>query len=154
MRQQFHQISEIVRAVKSHLANGVVADQTGRHHQFCEPERVNPKVTILLKINALATQQLDRVVGVSVTRDVEISEVEFPDEGVGGAEGGKVSGVVGKGKADLNQVEAVDVGFEYGVVRDGLAVAEGGVAGVGTHDDTGELGVHRDERERIDDGSD
>ena len=89
-----------------------------------------------------------------VTRDVEIFEVEFPDEGVGGAEGGKVSGVVGKGKADLNQVEAVDVGFEYGVVRDGLAVAEGGVAGVGTHDDTGELGVHRDERERIDDGSD
>lgn len=59
----------------------------------------------------------------SVTRDVEISEVEFPNEGVGVAEDGKVSCVVRKGEADLNQVEAIHVGFEHDVVRGGLAMA-------------------------------
>lgn len=89
-----------------------------------------------------------------VTRYVEVSEVELPDKGVGGAECGKVSHLIGESKTDLDQVEAVDVGFKHGVVRGWLAVAEGGVAGVGAHDDAGELGVHRDEREGVDDGSD
>ncbi|KAH1240445.1 hypothetical protein GmHk_07G018303 [Glycine max] len=107
MHQQFHQIFKIVRVVKSHPANDIVADQTGQHHQFCESKRVDPKVVILLEIDALAMQQLNIVMGVGVTCDVEISEVEFPDEGVGGAEGGKISRIVGKGEADLDQVEAI-----------------------------------------------
>jgi len=77
-----------------------------------------------------------------VTRHVEVSEVELPDEGVGGAECGKVPHLIGESETDLDQVEAVDVGFKHGVVRGGLAVAEGGVGGVGAHDDAGEFRVH------------
>ena len=76
--------------------------------------------------------------GVSVTRDVEISEVEFPDEGVGVAEDGKVSCVVRKGEADLNQVEAIHVGFEHDVVRGGLRV-DGIVVENGTRNGTSEI---------------
>lgn len=89
-----------------------------------------------------------------VTRDVEVSEVELPDEAVGGAECGKVSHLIGESKTDLDQVEAVDVGFKHSVVRGWFSVAKRGVTGVGAHNHTGELGVHRYKRERVYDGSD
>ena len=50
-----------------------------------------------------------------VTSDVEVLEVELPDEGVVGAEFGEVAVVVGEGEADLDQMQAVHVGFQYGV---------------------------------------
>lgn len=83
-----------------------------------------------------------------ITRHVEVAEVELPDEGgLGGSEAREVAVGVGEGEADLDEVEAVDVGLEDGVVRGGSTVAEFVVgSGVGADHDTGEFGVHGDAR--------
>jgi len=137
--------------VKGDPADGVVADQTGRHHELGEPAGIYALVTVAVEIDALATEEVDGVGGVGVTGDVEVGEVELPDEAVMGTEIGEVTKGVGKGEADLDEVEGVDVGFEEEVVIGGSEAAHGGVQlRRGTKDEAGEFGVHGDEREVVD----
>lgn len=74
-----------------------------------------------------------------ITAEIEVLKVELPDEASG-------AGVVGERKADLDEMERVDVGFEEGV-----AIGGGEDEGVemGTVDHSGELGVHGGERELV-----
>ena len=81
--------------------------------------------------------------------EIELAEVELPDAVllVVGTAGREVSSLVGEGETELDHLEQVDVRSQCLVV----------VLGVGfecsdrSADDTGELRVHRDEREVVDD---
>ena len=80
-----------------------------------------------------------------VTRDVEVLEIEFPDEVFGGSEVREVAVIVGESEADLDDREAVNVGLEDSVVcgRSPEVGVGGGGGGIGAaDDDTRELGVH------------
>lgn len=119
-REELHQVPEVVRAVERDPRHAVVADEPWRHHQLPEPLRVDAGLPIPIEVDALAAEELHRVVRVGVTRHVEIAEIELPDEGgFGGSEAGEVAVGVGEGEADLDEVEAIDVGLEDGVVGGG-----------------------------------
>lgn len=85
-----------------------------------------------------------------IAGDVELTEIELPnDAAVGAAKVREVPGGVGERDPHLNQLERIHIGFE------GLVVVEGvGVMVVVAENDAGELCVHRDERETLDEGAD
>ena len=107
--------------MKRHPAHGIVADESRRHHEFSEARGLYAVGGVTREIDSLTAEEIDGVQRVGVTRNVEVTEVEFPDGAVSG-EIGKVAGGVGESEADLDEVESVDVGLEEAVVV-GVAVA-------------------------------
>lgn len=58
--------------------------------------------SVPVEINPLLFQELDGIRGVGVACNVEIPEIELPDEGVFGAECGEVAVGVGEGETELD----------------------------------------------------
>lgn len=130
--------------MERHPADGVVADQTGAHHELSEAGGVDAGGAVPVEVDAVVAEEVDGVGSVGVTRDVEVGEIKLPDAAVAvGVRVGELAVGVGEGEAELNEVESVDVGLEEGVVV-GWGEGAAGV-GVGLEDDAGELGVHGNE---------
>ena len=88
-----------------------------------------------------------------VAIDVEVAEVELPDELTPvGAEIGEVAVGVGESEADLDEAESVDVGFEEVVEVTGVSAAE--KSWLRLVNNAGKLSVHGDEGEIFDDSAD
>lgn len=149
-RKDLYQVPKIVRAVERHPTDWVIAHQPRRHHQLGEPGGVHTLLPVPLKVDPLCPEQLDRVRSVGVTRDVEIGEIELPDEPILRSQIGEASVGVGEGETDLDEVQGINVGFQDLVMIGGSAVVETGV-GSGTKDETGEFGVHGNKRVVVDD---
>ncbi|WCJ41883.1 hypothetical protein M5689_022722 [Euphorbia peplus] len=150
--QHLHQVAKIIGAMESDPADGFITDESGGHHELSEEGGVNAVFLISEEVNPLLGQEGDGIRGISVFREVKVLEVELPDEAVGGAEVGEVTVGVGEGEADLDEVEGVNVAFE-----DVVVVARTGVADMGggwAEDDAGELSVHGDVREVVDEVAD
>lgn len=146
--EDLDQVPEIVGAVKRDPADGVVTEKTGWHEQVGEPGRVDAVLGVPLEVDPLAFQEVDGIGSVGVTRQVEIPEVELPNEGVGGTESGEVAVGVGEGEADLDKVQNVDVWLEETVVVGGASARWiGGRARA--EDDAGKLRIHGNERESM-----
>lgn len=84
--------------------------------------RVNPFISIPLEVNPLTPEQVNGVGGVSITRYVEIPEIEFPDESVCGAQIREVAVGVGESETHLNEIQSIYVGLEDLVVIRGTAL--------------------------------
>ena len=148
-RQQLQQVTEVVPAVERHPVNILIQHNPRRHQKLRESPRIDAVSFILIEIDPGLAEQLDGVVCEDVGGEVELAEVELPDAvlAVVGTAGREVSSLVGEREAELDHLEQVDVRSQ------GLVV----VLGVGfessdrSADDPGELGVHRDEREVVDD---
>lgn len=54
-----------------------------------------------------------------VAGHIKISEIEFPDVQIASAQVGKVALVITKSKADLDQVQTINVGFKDSIVSGG-----------------------------------
>lgn len=132
----------------------VVANEPRWHHQLGEPDRVDPEIPVPVEIDPLPPKQLHRVVRVGVSRHVEVSEIEFPNIHILGAQIRQIAIVVREREADLNQIQTIDVGLEHEVVRVGFPVTECRVVGVGSDNDARKLGVHWNQRVIVDDGPD
>ncbi|KAH1222368.1 hypothetical protein GmHk_12G035545 [Glycine max] len=149
--QDLNQVPEIVRAVKRHPTHRVVADESRGHHEFGEQVGVDALRRVAAEVDSLAAEEIDGVRRVGVTLHVEVTEVEFPDEAVGGSEVGEISVGIRESETDLDQVKCINVGLEKAVVDGRWEVGFCGVYSVGTENDAGEFGVHGNERVIIDD---
>lgn len=151
-REDLHQVPEVVRAVERDPTHRVIANESRRHHQLREPDRVDPILSVPLEVDPLPSQQLDRVRRVLVTRHVEVAEVEFPDEPVITSEVGKVPVGVGEGQTHLDEVQNVDVLLQNPVMigRQKLAVVRLGRVHGRPDNQTRKLGVHGNIRVAVD----
>ncbi|KAK8933445.1 hypothetical protein KSP39_PZI015781 [Platanthera zijinensis] len=126
---------------------GVVEYQPRRRQQFREVAGVDPHLSVLVEIDTVAAEHLNRFRRSAVAKHIEISEVEFQDEaGAGQAEAGKVAFFVGEGDAHLDDLERVHIGLDEGVA---LVRVEEAVMAKRAVDDVGEFGVHGGEREPL-----
>lgn len=99
-------------------------------------------LSVFLEVNTLTSEQLYGVGGVSVARDVEITEIEFPDETVGRAQMRKIAMGVGESEADLDEIQSVDVGLKNVVMMRRAALISVGRIVRRAEDETREFGVH------------
>ncbi|GER33755.1 protein translocase subunit SecA [Striga asiatica] len=144
------EVTKVVATVKCYVGDFVIAHKAGRHHELGKPGGGHPKLSGLLKIDALVAEEVNRVWRVVVTRDVKVAEIELPYEAaVRAAEVREVPGRVGESDPHLDQLERVHVGLEGLVV-----LARVGVVLVGAEDDAGKLRVHGDEGEPVDEVAD
>lgn len=140
------EVTEVIPTVKGNVGHILVTDKPRRHHELREVRDGHAILESRLEIEALVAEEVDRGGGVFVAGDVEVAEIELPDEAaVGTAEVREVPGGVGERDPHLNQFESVDIRFEGFVVVEGVGV----VVVVVAEDDAGELGVHGDKREAI-----
>ncbi|URD92539.1 hypothetical protein MUK42_18343 [Musa troglodytarum] len=111
---------------------------------------INPRLIVLLEIDAALAEKVDGVGREDVLLDVELAEIELPYAATVGAAGGEGAELVGEGETELDEFEHVDIGLEGGVVELGAGpeVAEGAAH------DAGELGVHGHVREVVHDLAD
>lgn len=131
--------------------DGIVKDDAGRHEQLREPPGVDTVLPVLLEVDARLPEEVDGVRDEDVAVNVELPEIELPDyRAAGGRRGGEVPGGVGEGEAELQEVEEVDVGAE------GVVVGVSGLLEVPevADDNAGELGVHGDVGEVVNDVAD
>ncbi|KAK3447000.1 hypothetical protein EUGRSUZ_A02610 [Eucalyptus grandis] len=157
LRQRLDQITEIVRAVEGDPTHLIVADEPRRHQQLAEPGRVGALLPVHLEIDPLLPEQRHRVRVLHVARRVEIPKIELPDVRALGAEVGEVALAVRQREPDLDHVHPVDVRLEEAVValrRRQRSAAAAPAGGAGADHGAGELGVHGDDREPVDDGPD
>lgn len=136
--------------MKGNVSDIVVAQQARRHHELREKGGRDAALASVLEVDPLVAEEVDRVGRVIVSRNVEIAEIELPDEAaVGLAEVGEVPKRVGERDPHLNELERVDIGFESPVPLQGV-----GVGAVVADNDAGELGVHGNEGIPIDELAD
>ena len=77
--------------MKSNLVNIIVAKESWEHHELSELQNADSKLSILMKIHTLTLEEGDGVRSMRMTRDIELTKVEFPNEAVGGSKGWKVA---------------------------------------------------------------
>lgn len=137
--------------MESYPVDGVVENGAGGDEELREQLRVHTFLLVFLEVHPGFLEEFYGMGGEGVAADVELPEVELPDDGAAGVGGGgEAARSVEEGEAELEEVEAVDVGADVLVVGVGELLEGPGVV----DDDAGELGVHGDEREVVDDVSD
>jgi len=141
MAQYLDHVGKIISTVKSNPVNMTIAKESWDHHELNKLHNVDSKVSILMKIHALTLEEGDRVRSMRMTRDIELTEVEFPNEAMGGSKGWKVAMIVWKGQSNLDEMNTVHIGFHHRIVI--LWLSE---CWMRLKDDTRKLCVYRDER--------
>lgn len=140
------EIPKVIPAVKGDVSNIVVAQQARWHHELSKTWGRNAKLASGLKVDALVPEEINGIGRVIIPRDVEISEIELPDEAaVGETEVGEIPKRVRQSDPHLNELERVYVGFESLVVLEGV-----GIRAMVANNDTRELGIHRNKGIAID----
>ena len=103
--QQVEEVAEVVARVEAQPLHVLHQDEAGDEHHFGEVNRVNAFLFVLLELNPRVLEQVHRVLGVHVLRQVEL-EVELPG---GGSVLRQFAVLVEERQAKLDDLEQVDV---------------------------------------------
>lgn len=77
--QQFQQVPKVISTVKGNPMHIFVQHHARRHEKFAEAMRINTLFLILLEINPTLLQQLNGILCIDISIDVEFPEIELPD---------------------------------------------------------------------------